>query len=147
MAKGQQEKAFDDAIFAAKKGELEGPVKTQFGYYVFEVTKVKPPRSSRSSSPSETIKNLLKSQRQQKSLDKFIKDFRESYKEKTVCADDFAVAECKNAPKEQDRHRLPRPARRASPSRAALRRARLRRARLRRLRRARLRRDGTQTAP
>ena len=28
------------AIFKAKKGELTGPVKTQFGYYVFEVTKV-----------------------------------------------------------------------------------------------------------
>ena len=40
VAKGQQEKAFDEAIFKAKKGELEGPVKTQFGYYVFEVTKV-----------------------------------------------------------------------------------------------------------
>ena len=37
VAKGQQEKAFDKAIFAAKKGELTGPVKTQFGYYVFEV--------------------------------------------------------------------------------------------------------------
>ena len=40
VAKGQQEKAFDDAIFAAEKGELTGPVKTQFGWYVFEVDKV-----------------------------------------------------------------------------------------------------------
>ena len=37
VAKGQQEKAFDDAVFAAKKGKLEGPVKTQFGWNVFEV--------------------------------------------------------------------------------------------------------------
>ena len=37
VAKGQNEKALDDAIFAAKKGEVEGPVKTQFGWEVFEV--------------------------------------------------------------------------------------------------------------
>ncbi len=99
VAKGQQEKAFDDAIFSAKKGELEGPIKTQFGYYVFEVTKVTPASQQSLEQAKETIKNLLASQRQQKALDKFIKDFRKRYKEQTVCADDFAVAECKNAPK------------------------------------------------
>jgi len=42
VAQGQQEKAFDDAIFSAKKGALTGPVKTQFGWYVFDVNKVTP---------------------------------------------------------------------------------------------------------
>ena len=51
MAKGQQEKAFDDAIFNAEKGELDGPVKTQFGYYVFEVTRSRRRSSSRSRRP------------------------------------------------------------------------------------------------
>src|SRR4051812_20108877 len=36
VSEGQQEKAFDKAIFDAKKGRLEGPVKTQFGWYVFK---------------------------------------------------------------------------------------------------------------
>jgi foldase protein PrsA len=74
-------------------------VKTQFGFYVFQVTKVKPASQQSLEQSRETIKNLLKSQRQQKALDKFIKDFRKDYKEKTICADDYAVAECKNAPK------------------------------------------------
>jgi len=99
VAEGQQEKAFNDAIFAAKKGSLQGPIKTQFGFYVFEVTKVTPASQQSLESSHETIKNLLKSQRQQKSLDKFIKSFRKRYKDMTVCADDYAVAECKNAPK------------------------------------------------
>ena len=47
VAKGQQEKALDEAIFKAKKGELVGPVKTQFGYYVFEVTRSRRRRSRR----------------------------------------------------------------------------------------------------
>jgi foldase protein PrsA len=49
----------------------------------------------------ETIKNLLRSQRQQKALDEFIKSFREDYKDRTDCADDYRVAECKNAPKDE----------------------------------------------
>ena len=47
VAKGQQEKALDTAIFAAEKGKLVGPVKTQFGYYVFDVTKITPRPPSR----------------------------------------------------------------------------------------------------
>jgi foldase protein PrsA len=101
VAEGQQEKAFNDAIFAAKKGQLEGPVKTQFGWYVFEVTKVKPASQQSLEQSEETIKNLLRSQRQQKALDDWIKDFRDRYKEQTVCADDFKVAECDNAPNER----------------------------------------------
>ena len=99
VAEGQQEKAFNKAIFGAKKGKLEGPVKTQFGYYVFEVTKVTPASQQSLEESKDTIRNLLKSQRQQKALDRFIKDFRERYKEKTVCAEDFRIAECNNAPK------------------------------------------------
>jgi foldase protein PrsA len=100
VSKGQNEKAFDDAIFSARKGEIEGPVKTQFGWYVFEVQKVTPASQQSLEESRETIKNLLKSQGQQKALDTFIKNFREDYKDDTNCADDYRVAECKNAPKE-----------------------------------------------
>ena len=101
VSEGQQEKAFDEAIFAAKKGELEGPVKTQFGWYVFKVEKVTKASQQSLEQSKETIKNLLRSQRQQKALDEFIKSFREDYKDKTDCADDYRVAECKNAPKDE----------------------------------------------
>jgi foldase protein PrsA len=101
VAKGQQDKAFEDAAFAASKGELKGPVKTQFGWYVFEVQKITPASQQSLEQSRDTIKNLLRSERQQKALDAFIKDFREEYKDKTNCSDDFRVAECKNAPKEK----------------------------------------------
>jgi foldase protein PrsA len=99
VAKGQQDKSLEDAVFAAKKGELTGPVKTQFGWYVFTVEKITPASQQSLDQSRDTIKNLLKSQRQQKALDDFIKDFRDEYKGKTHCADDFRVAECDNAPK------------------------------------------------
>jgi foldase protein PrsA len=100
VSKGQNEKALDDAVFSARKGEVEGPVKTQFGWYVFEVQKITPASQQSLEESKETIKNLLRSQGQQKALDAFIKDFRENYKDDTDCADDYRVAECKNAPKE-----------------------------------------------
>jgi foldase protein PrsA len=100
VAEGQQEKALDEAVFAAEKGKIEGPVKTQFGWYVFEIEKVTPASQQSLEQSKDTIKNLLRSERQQKTLDKWIKDFREEYKDQTDCAEDFRIAECKNAPKE-----------------------------------------------
>ena len=101
VVKGQQEQALDKAVFAAKKSKVTGPVKTQFGYYVFEVSKISAASQQTLEQSKETIRNLLRSQRQQKAVEKFARDFREEYKEKTVCADDFRIAECKNAPKEK----------------------------------------------
>jgi foldase protein PrsA len=102
VAKGQQDKALDDAVFDTKKGELEGPVKTQFGWYVFEVDKITPASQQSLEQSKDTIRNLLRSERQQKALDEFVKSFREDYREETECADDYRIEECSNAPKESD---------------------------------------------
>jgi foldase protein PrsA len=99
VTQGQQEKGFDTAIFGAPKGKVTGPVKTQFGYYVFKVTKVTPAKQQTLAQVKETIRNLLQSQNQQKALNDFVKDFQDGYKKKTNCAKGFVVEQCKNAPK------------------------------------------------
>ena len=99
LAKGKQDPALDKAAFSVKKGEVHGPVKTQFGYYVFQVTAVKAASQQSLAQARDTIRNLLRSQREQKALDAFVKDFRKKYKEMTNCSEDYRVAECKNAPK------------------------------------------------
>ena len=99
VAKGQQEKALDTAIFKAKKGKLTGPVKTQFGFYVFEVTKVTKASQQSLAQAKTTIKQTLASQNQQKALDRFVKDFRKRWKAKTDCREGYRTADCKNAPK------------------------------------------------
>jgi foldase protein PrsA len=99
VAKGQQEKALDNAIFKAKKGKLTGPVKTQFGYYVFEVTKVTKASQQTLAQAKATIKQTLASQNQQKALDKFVKSFRKRWKAKTDCREGYRTQDCKNAPK------------------------------------------------
>jgi foldase protein PrsA len=99
VAKGQQEKALDEAVFAAKKGGLNGPVKTQFGFYIFTVTKITPKSQQSVKDASATIKQLLASQNQQKALDAFVKKFREKWKARTNCRKEFVTQDCKNAPK------------------------------------------------
>jgi len=101
VAKGQQEPALDKAMFAAKKGELSGPVKTQFGWYVFEVTKITLKSQQTLQQASQTIKGILASENQQKALDKFIKDFQKEWKEKTSCRKGFVTQDCKNAPEQK----------------------------------------------
>ena len=101
FTRGQQDRDLEKAAFAAKTGELEGPVKAQFGYYVFEVDKVKPASQPSLEDVKDQISQSLRSANEQKVLNDFIKDFREKYKEQTECADDFRIAECNNAPEEE----------------------------------------------
>jgi foldase protein PrsA len=96
---GQQEKAFDDAVFKARKGQIEGPIKTQFGYYVFEVTKITPKSQQTLQQATPTIKQLLQQQGEQKRLNDFVKSFEKKWKGRTNCREDFVIQMCKNAPK------------------------------------------------
>ena len=38
FAPGQMVPEFDQAVFSGNVGELQGPIKTQFGYHLLEVT-------------------------------------------------------------------------------------------------------------
>src|SRR6201991_1158897 len=69
QAKGTLDKQLDDAVFAAKKNKLMGPIKTQYGYYVFTVTGITPASQQTLAQAQATIKQTLQSQGQQKALD------------------------------------------------------------------------------
>lgn len=107
VTRGQQEKALDTAIFAAKKGKLTGPVKTQFGYYVFKVTNSTPASQQSLAQAKPTIRALLKSEGQQKALTKFVKKFESKWKSRTDCRKGFVVQTCKNAPKTKQQPQVP----------------------------------------
>jgi foldase protein PrsA len=101
VAKGQQEPDFDKAIFAAAKDKLSGPVKTQFGWYVFEVSKVTASKQQTLEESKTSIKQILASQNQQSALKKFGDDYRNRYKKTTDCRKGYVVDDCKNAPKKK----------------------------------------------
>jgi foldase protein PrsA len=99
QAEGTLEKALDEAVFKADKGKTYGPVKTQFGYYVFEVDKVQKASQQTLAQAKETIRQTLQSQNQQKALDKFVADFQKKWKDRTECREGYVTQQCKNAPK------------------------------------------------
>jgi foldase protein PrsA len=99
VAEGTQEKGLDKAVFGADQGKLVGPLKTQFGYYVFEVDKVTKAEKQSLKEATPTIKQMLVAQRQQKALNNFVTDFRKRWKAKTECQDAYKTADCKNGPK------------------------------------------------
>jgi foldase protein PrsA len=98
QAEGTLEKQLDEAVFGAKKGQLSGPVKTQFGFYVFEVTKITPASQQTLAQAKETIRQTLQSQNQQKALESFSKDYSERWKEKTDCREGYVIQQCKQGP-------------------------------------------------
>ena len=101
LTRGQQDKELEDAAFSAEEGQIEGPVKAQFGFYVFEVTSVKAAEEPTLEEVKDRITQQLRSTNEQKVLNDFVEDFRERYKDKTECAEEFRVAECGNAPKDE----------------------------------------------
>jgi len=99
VTKGQQEKPLEDAVFKARQGQLVGPVKTQFGYYVFRVDKAIPGSQQSFEQARERIKAQLRSEKEQKALERFVREFQKEYRDKTTCAKGFTIYQCKNGPK------------------------------------------------
>jgi len=98
--KGQQDPALDKAVFAAKQGAIEGPVKGSFGYYVVEVDKVVPGTKPPFDKVKSQIVSQVKATKQQQALTDFVKSFQEKWKERTECSKYYVVELCRNAPKQ-----------------------------------------------
>jgi foldase protein PrsA len=101
VSKGQQEQTLDAAIFSAQKNTLSGPVKTSFGYYIFEVLGTKAGSQQSLASVQAAIKQQLTATQQQAALSKFVKNFKKKWKAKTDCRASYVVEDCKQykAPK------------------------------------------------
>ena len=85
-------------MFAAKKGEVVGPVKTSDGYYVFEVTKSRDAQGDASSPTSRTRSSaIIAQQRAQEALAKFGDDYQERWRKETECRSGYVSPDCNNA--------------------------------------------------
>jgi foldase protein PrsA len=98
VARGEQPKTLDDAVFKAPTGNLSGPVKTQLGYYVFEVTKVTRASQQTLEQATPRIEQMLSSGSRQRAFDEFVSSFRKKWKERTECLEGYAISDCKNGP-------------------------------------------------
>lgn len=108
VPQGQFEENLDKAIQSAKVGNIAGPVKTQFGYYVFTVEQTNPASQQKLTAVKDQIRQTLQAEKQQKAFDDFRKKFEAKWRDKTKCADDFKIALCKNGEKKK-KEEAPKP--------------------------------------
>jgi foldase protein PrsA len=99
QSKGALDKTLDDAVFSADQNKVTGPLKTQFGYFVFEVTGVTPESKQTLDQAKDSIKQTLQQQNQQKTLDTFVEAFNTRWRDRTQCSAGFRTSDCKNGPK------------------------------------------------
>jgi foldase protein PrsA len=98
VSRAQQDKPLGDAVFSAPEGRLRGPVKTQQGYYVFEVTRVFKTRQQSLEEAKPTIETLLVSDARREKLDAFTEEFTDKWKSRTECREGYVNSDCKNGP-------------------------------------------------
>lgn len=98
VSRAQQERALDQAAFTARRGEIVGPVRGQFGFYVLRVTNITPARQTPLADSRAQIRALLQQQGAQAKMSTFIRDFQERWKDRTNCREGYVVQLCKNAP-------------------------------------------------
>lgn len=92
----EQDAALSKAAFAAPANQLEGPVKGQFGYYVFEVLKTTPATQETLAEATAAIKKQLTTQKEA-AAEKAVNSLASSqWKSSTVCSKLFATTDCVN---------------------------------------------------
>jgi foldase protein PrsA len=96
VTKGQEDPGLDKAVFSAQKGQLQGPIKTNFGYYIFTVSAITKAVQQSLGQATPSIKQILQSQGQQTKLNKFVTGFQKKWTGKTICRKSYVISVCKN---------------------------------------------------
>jgi|HubBroStandDraft_6_1064221.scaffolds.fasta_scaffold79106_3 foldase protein PrsA len=99
--KQQVESALATAAFAAPANKLVGPVKGQFGYYVFEVTKINSGSQQSLAQATPQIKQQLQSTSQTSAQTAVDNQAKKAWLSQTTCRAEYAMADCQGykAPK------------------------------------------------
>ena len=97
MTANQEDAALSNAAFKAPANKLEGPVKGQFGYYVFEVLKKIPATQETLKQATPAIKQTLTQSKQTTASKALDTQVTGQWKHLTVCAKLFATTpDCSN---------------------------------------------------
>jgi foldase protein PrsA len=94
VTKGQQDAALDSAAFSASPNKLLGPVKGQFGYYVFEVTKVTQATQQSLTQATPLIRQTLQGQSQSTAQAAVNRLVGRHWRSQTSCRPDYAMVDC-----------------------------------------------------
>ncbi|HET9152577.1 MAG TPA: peptidyl-prolyl cis-trans isomerase [Solirubrobacterales bacterium] len=85
-----------EAIFGSATGELKGPIKFETNWILIEVVKLNPAKVKQLPEVKAQIEETLKSEKQQKYLGEFAKEFESKWNSRTYCASGYKIAKCAN---------------------------------------------------
>jgi foldase protein PrsA len=96
--KNQLPRELGNAVFTAEVDEFIGPIKTNSGWYVVEVQRIKKGKVPSFRRVAAQVRQQLIAERQQARIQRFSEEFEKRWKGMTLCRDQFAVELCSNAP-------------------------------------------------
>jgi foldase protein PrsA len=101
VTKQQQDATFASASFSAPANKLLGPVKSQFGYYIFEVTKINPAKQQTLAQATPLIKQQLQQTASTSAQTAVDNKAKSDWLSQTTCQAAYAMSDCKGykAPK------------------------------------------------
>lgn len=98
--KGIQEATLEEplnaAVFRASEGVIEGPIKGQRGYIVFEVTSSTPESVQELKAVEAQIQSTLAQQMEQEYFTNFLAAYNTEWTSRTFCASGYVVDRCAN---------------------------------------------------
>jgi peptidyl-prolyl cis-trans isomerase C len=74
LGKGETVPEFEQAAFGAEQGEIVGPVQTEFGYHVLQVTDVKPEQTRSLQEVESQIRSQLATEKQSEVFSRWIEE-------------------------------------------------------------------------
>ena len=95
VTKQQEETALANAAFSAPANTILGPVKGQFGYYVYDVTKINPATQQSLAQATPLIKQQLTSTAQTGAQTAVDNAAKSNWLSQTTCRTGYAMADCK----------------------------------------------------
>jgi foldase protein PrsA len=98
-SQADQDKTFGAAAFAAPKGKLLGPVKSEFGYYVFKVKKITPKKTQALKDVQSQIRAQLIATQKNTAVKRFVDSWQVKWWKKTDCRKGFQIQGCKQKSK------------------------------------------------
>jgi foldase protein PrsA len=96
VAEGVLEEPLNEEVFSAAKEKVEGLIKTERGYNLFEVDATTPETTQELKAVEEQIKQQLQQQAEQEKFTSFVSSYTSKWKSRTFCADGFVIERCAN---------------------------------------------------
>ena len=80
FGRGGIDPEFDKAVFAAKPGDIVGPVRSRYGYHIIKVDEKKPEATLAFSDEKDKIEQFLKQQKTREKIENYLEGLRKNAK-------------------------------------------------------------------